>query len=70
MIIQNNFRGTQRENINHLKGEKDDDYKPIGNQFNKDDPFSRIKSQVDMSQIDPDDRGSEYQDESTWKDFY
>ena len=39
-------------------------------QYKKDDPFQSIKNQVNMADIDPDDRGVEIEDESTWKDFY
>ncbi|MBP5683791.1 MAG: hypothetical protein J6X02_00865 [Bacilli bacterium] len=71
MIIGNSQKGTVRENINNLKGERHKDtYSPLGERYKKDDPFQSIKSQVDMSKIDPDDRGEEYNDESSWKDFY
>ena len=69
MIIGSNQKGTVRENINNLKGEKDNnDYSPLGNHFKKDDPISNLKSQIDNLNIDPDDRGLD--DESNWKDFY
>ncbi len=70
MIIGKSQKGTVRENINNLKGEKQEDYNPIGQRFKKDDPFQSIKGQVNMNDIDPDDRGADIEDESTWKDFY
>ena len=70
MIIGNNQKGTVRDNINHLKGEKNDnDYKPVGSRFRHDEvELPPIKDAVDLSKIDPDDRGMD--DESNWKDFY
>ena len=70
MIISNNQKGTVRENINHLKGDKsNDDYNPIGKLFKHDEINKPIEGAVDMTEIDPDDRAND-DSEQDWKDFY
>ena len=70
MIIGNNVQGTQRDNINRLRGEKTDELQGnLGSLYKKDEIVKDLPK-VDMDEIDPDDRGVDYEDEKDWKDFY
>ena len=71
MIIGNNIQGTARDKINTMRGEKTDETQGnLGSLYRKDDLVKDLLPKVDMDEIDPDDRGSEYEDEKDWKDFY
>ena len=71
MIIGNNQQGTVRENINRIKGEKEENNGPLGNRYRKDDMIDNLLPKTNiMEELDPDDRGAEYEDEKDWKDFY
>jgi len=70
MIIGNNQKGTVRDTINNLKGEKsDNNYKPLGDLFKRDETNKPIKGAVDMTEIDPDNRDVD-DSKDNWKDFY
>ena len=78
MIIGNNFQGTQRDNINRLKGEKEENTGLLGERYRNDDLVNNLLNNNNndndnndlMEAIDPDDRGADYEDEKDWKDFY
>ena len=72
MIIGNNQKGTVRDTINNLRGDKEDSNanQTLGNYFRKDEYIPEIKDAVNMEDIDPDDRGTDFEDNNDWKEFY
>ena len=70
MIIGNSVQGTPRDNINKLRGEKTDETQGnLGSHYRKDEITKQTASNL-LAELDPDDRGVDYEDEKDWKDFY
>lgn len=70
MIIGNNTQGTARDKINSLRGERtDEQLGNLGSLYRKDE-YKEELPKVDMDDIDPDNRGEDYEDEKDWKEFY
>ena len=72
MIIGNSTQGTTRDKISNLRGEKVDETQGnLGSHYRNDDLVNNIIQDTKlMEEIDPDDRGADYEDEKDWKDFY
>jgi hypothetical protein len=69
MIIGNNVQGTARDKINNMRGEKVDEMQGnLGSLYRKDDMVKDLLPKVDMEEIDPDNRGTDYEDEKD--DYY